>query len=604
MNPLEAVKKELSDHFHVESRRIIFRSKVENLEKGEKCNSFFFKKIHSEHTPLVQLRNREDILCDTKEDIRKAVTEFYGDLYSEKRLDGNQVEKFLSGIPRKVSTPAREVLNAPLTLEDLHLAVKSFKSGKTPGSDGLPIEFYTSLWDLVGPDLLELYEEMEQEGVMPHTLREGMIALLYKHKGERCDLKNWRPICLLNVDYKILAKTMVNRLKGAMGEVVHPDQTCGVPGRRVADSLALIRDTIQYITDQNIRAALVCLDQEKAFDRVSHEFMERVLQVFGLGERFCNYVRIMYTDIFSSVMVNGWKTDPFPIRSGVRQGCPLSPSLFVLVIELVAEYIRKNPSIRGISTPRDAEKEVECMLYMDDVTLFCTDGKSVQSLLEACKDFGKASGAKINVGKSQAKLFGRWDLCNETLPFPIEAGLVKILGIWFGGPGAAAKSWNERLAKVKQKLGFWSLRHLSIEGKVLVLRNDTLPVLQYVTQAWSLLANVAQAVNSMVFHFVWHSKMGRVKRTGMHKEHRKGGKAVPDIPTILRAFFVCGCVRITLLKENKDHSAYRVFRLFLLPVWRRLGWYKWENATMFNWDLLWFYKEIEKFVVEFGLNCV
>ncbi|KAJ1169370.1 hypothetical protein NDU88_001263 [Pleurodeles waltl] len=602
MNPLEAVKKELSEHFHEESRRIIFRSKVENLEKGEKCNSFFFKKIHSAHTPLVQLRNREGILCDTKEDIRKAVTDFYGDLYSEKRSDGDQAERFLAGIPRKVSTPAREVLNAPLTLEELHIAVKSFKSGKTPGSDGLPIEFYTSLWYLVGPDLLELYEEMEQEGVMPHTLREGTIALLYKHKGERCDHKNWRPISLLNVDYKILAKTMVNRLKSAMGEIVHPDQTCGVPGRRVADSLALIRDTIQYITDRNIHAALVCLDQEKAFDRVSHEFMERVLQGFGLGERFCNYVRIMYTDIFSSVMVNGWKTDPFPIRSGVRQGCPLSPSLFALVIELLAEYIRKNPNIRGIPTPGDAKKEVKCSLYMDDVTLFCTDGKSVQSLLEACKDFGKASGAKINVDKSQAKLFGRWDLCNEPLPFPVEAGLVKILGIWFGG--AAVKSWNECLAKVKQKLGFWSLRHLSIEGKALVLRNDALPVLQYVTQAWPLLANVARAVNSMVFHFVWQSKMDRVKRTVMHKEHRKGGKAVPDIPTILRAFFVCGCVRITLTNENKDHSAYKVFRFFLLPVWRRLGWDKWENATMFNWDLPWYYKEIEKFVVEFGLNCV
>ncbi|KAJ1167592.1 hypothetical protein NDU88_007981 [Pleurodeles waltl] len=81
--------------------------------------------------------------------------------------------------------------------------------------------------------------------------------------------------------------------------------------------------------------------------------------------------------------------------------------------ELVAEYIRKNPSIRGIPTPGDAKKDVKCTLYMDDVTLFCTDGKSVQSLLEACKDFGKASRAKINVDKSQAKLFGRWDLCHE-----------------------------------------------------------------------------------------------------------------------------------------------------------------------------------------------
>ncbi|KAJ1108585.1 hypothetical protein NDU88_005961 [Pleurodeles waltl] len=144
---------------------------------------------------------------------------------------------------------------------------------------------------------------------------------------------------------------------------------------------------------------------------------------------------------------------------------------------------------------------------------------------------------------------------------------------------------NERLAKVQQKLGLWSLRKLSIEGKALVLRNDALPMLQYVTQAWPLLANVARAINSMVFHSVWHSKTDRVKTSVMNKEHRKGGKTVPDISTILRAFFVCGCDRITMLNENKDHSAYRVFCFFLLPVWRRLGRDKWENATMLNWDL-------------------
>ncbi|KAJ1115852.1 hypothetical protein NDU88_004074 [Pleurodeles waltl] len=155
--------------------------------------------------------------------------------------------------------------------------------------------------------------------------------------------------------------------------------------------------------------------------------------------------------------------------------------------------IRKNLIIRRILIPGDAKKKVKCALYMDDITLFCTDGKSIQSLLMACKVFGKASGAKINVDKSQAKLFGHWDLCNKPLPFPSDAGLVKILGVWFGGPGAAAKGWNEHLAKVEQKLEFWSLRHLSIEVKALVLKNDTLPLLQYVTRAWSLRASVAWA---------------------------------------------------------------------------------------------------------------
>ncbi|KAJ1219095.1 hypothetical protein NDU88_006666 [Pleurodeles waltl] len=332
--------------------------------------------------------------------------------------------------------------------------------------------------------------------------------------------------------------------------------------------------------------------------------MERVLQGFGLGERFCNYDKIIYTDIFSSVMVNGWKTGPFPIRSGVRQGCSLLPSLFVLVIVVLAEFIGKNPNIRGIPTQGDAKKEVKCALYLNKVTLFCTDGKSIQPQMETCKDFGKASGAKINMEKSQAKLFSHWDLCNKLLPFPIETGLVKIPSVWFDGLGAAAQSWYKRLVKVKQKLGLWSQRHLSIEEKALELRNDALPVLQKVTLAWPLLANVARAVNIMVFYFVWHLKMDRVKMSVMCKEHRKEGKAVSNILTILRAFFVCGCIQITPLNESKDHPAYRVFCFFLLPVWQRPGWDEWENATMFNWDLTWYYKKIEKFLVEFGLNCV
>ncbi|KAJ1106118.1 hypothetical protein NDU88_003521 [Pleurodeles waltl] len=99
-----------------------------------------------------------------------------------------------------------------------------------PRSDGLPVELYVKLWDLIGPDLLDLYEEMVGKSSMPQSLREGMITLLYKQKGEKEDLKNWRPISLLNVDYKIQAKAMANRLKKLIAKIVHPDQTCGIPG--------------------------------------------------------------------------------------------------------------------------------------------------------------------------------------------------------------------------------------------------------------------------------------------------------------------------------------------------------------------------------------
>ncbi|KAJ1092422.1 hypothetical protein NDU88_005532 [Pleurodeles waltl] len=202
---------------------------------------------------------------------------------------------------------------------------------------------------------------------MPQSLSEGMITLLYKQKGEKGDLKNWRPIYLLNVDYKILAKAMANRLKKVIAKIVHPDQTCGIPGRQIADSLALA--TIEYIKSRKVHTALVSLDQEKAFDLVYHEFMDRTLRALGLGDFFCDVVTTMYRDTSSTAMVNGWKTDPFPVLSGVRRGSQLSPLLFICVIELLAEPIRQNRDIRGVTVPGSKGKDRSEVLLLHELSI-------------------------------------------------------------------------------------------------------------------------------------------------------------------------------------------------------------------------------------------
>ncbi|KAJ1112558.1 hypothetical protein NDU88_000820 [Pleurodeles waltl] len=237
---------------------------------------------------------------------------------------------------------------------------------------------------------------------------------------------------------------------------------------------------------------------------------------------------------------------------------------------------------------------------MDDVSVFCADGHSIKELEKTCIEFGKASGAKINSAKSETLLFGHWIPTRDPLPFPIKQDFLKILGFWFGGKGAAEKSWEERLAKTKQKLGLWSLRKLTIQRKSLVLRNETLPVLLYVAQVWPVQPRTAKAIMRMIFYFIWNSKMDRVKREVMFKTHDKGGNGVPDIATILRGTFVCHCVRNTLRAKDESHAGFLMARFFLLPTWRRLGWAEWDSAVPYNWETPWFYKEVEKFIKEHG----
>ncbi|KAM4748998.1 LOW QUALITY PROTEIN: uncharacterized protein WCC33_006413 [Rhinophrynus dorsalis] len=268
------------------------------------------------------------------------------------------------------------------------------------------------------------------------------------------------------------------------------------------------------------------------------------------------------------------------------------------VKKLFTECIRRNPEIRGITAPGRGKREVKCSLYMDDITIFCADRQLVRALVQMSKNFSKASGAKVNCGKSETMLFGRWNATSDPFPFPIKADLIKILGIWFGGEGAALKSWEERLAKVRQQIGLWSLRDLTIEGKLLVLWNETLPVLQYTAQAWPPLATVSRAITRTVFHFIWRSKMDRVKRTMMYKDPQKGGKGVPDIPIMLRAFLVCNCVRRTLRDNDQSSAGNSMSRFFLLPLWRGLGWDKWDSSIPYNWTTPWFYLDVSKFVRE------
>lgn len=212
------------------------------------------------------------------------VQDYYSNLYSPKTTDPKDADKFPSGITNIPEPAGKMEMDAPLMVGELLSAVKSFRPGRTPGSDNLPAKLYVALGDLICLDLLELYRGMVVEDRMPPLSRKGLITILYKRKRERWNLKNWCPISFLNVDYKILAKVLANRLKGIIGWIIHLYQTCGIPGRRITDNLAIIRDTVEYFKAHRVFAALVSLDQEKAFDHVSHLFMGRVLCRFGLGK--------------------------------------------------------------------------------------------------------------------------------------------------------------------------------------------------------------------------------------------------------------------------------------------------------------------------------
>ena len=208
------------------------------------------------------------------------------------------------------------------------------------------------------------------------------------------ELKTWRPISLHNIDYKILSKALARRMEKVLPKLVHSDQTGFVNGRYIGQNIILLNDIMDYTDIKKLPGTFLFVDFEKAFDTIEWIFISKMLEVFKFGCNFKNWFSVIYNIIQSAVMNGGRMTEYIEIKRGVRQGCPLSPSLFILTVELLALKIRQSPNCRGIRLPNT--KEVRISQFADDTTIVTSSSDSLKSHLQTIEVFGAISGLKLN----------------------------------------------------------------------------------------------------------------------------------------------------------------------------------------------------------------
>ena len=178
--------------------------------------------------------------------------------------------------------------------------------------------------------------------------RQAVIKLIEKKDRDKCYIKNWRPISLLNVDTKILPKAVSNKLKTVLPMLIFSQQTAYVKNRFIGESGRLISDIIEINGCFNITRFLVTIDIEKAFDSLDHSFRISVLKKFGFGKNFITWIEILLKDQQSCVINGETTTKYFNLERGARQGDPVSAYLFILVLEILFVFIEKPPEIKGI----------------------------------------------------------------------------------------------------------------------------------------------------------------------------------------------------------------------------------------------------------------
>lgn len=262
---------------------------------------------------------------------------------------------------------------AEITAEELNKAISRLKANKAPGSDVYPSEWYKTFRLHKTPVLLNCFNHALRTGEAPQSLKEAVISIIPKEGKDKKECSSYRPISVLNIDYKLFASILSKRLEFIVPELVDLDQTGFVLNRQTRDNLRRTLQVMSHITSENISAMLVSLDAEKAFDSVGWEYLYRVLARFGFKGGFIKCIRALYFTPTARIRVNGNLSQTIYLERGTRQGCPLSPTLFALFIEPLAQAIREDPEIKGIMIRGEEHKT---FMFADDVLLFITSPDS------------------------------------------------------------------------------------------------------------------------------------------------------------------------------------------------------------------------------------
>ena len=325
------------------------------------------------------------------------------------------LHEILETIPdsQRLEEPSSILLNGNTTKAQVEEALRLSRNGTAMGMDGYPYELWKTLHQQYTADcqankngfdiaqvLTDVFNDIQTHGVDPSTnFALGWMCPIYKKK-DPTEISNYRPITLMNTDYKILTKVLALQLTPPIHSLIHENQAGFIPQRSIFDHTRLTQSIINYAEVMEEDGVIIALDQEKAYDKVHHDYLWKILDAFNIPQTFIKTVKSLYENAHTRVAINGVLSEPFKITCGVRQGDPLSCFLFDLAIEPLACMIRRDPNLSGIAIPGLTEN-ILVNLFADDTALFLSKHDRFDDAERILNHWCKASGAKFNIEKTE-----------------------------------------------------------------------------------------------------------------------------------------------------------------------------------------------------------
>ena len=396
-----------------------------------------------------------------------------------------------------------------MACDEIFSTFKSMAKNKCPGPDGFSSEFFVAAWDVIGSDvnsaLLYFFHQLH----MPRIINSAALALIPK-VANASNMSQYRPISCCNVLYKAVSKILTNRMKAVMPFLVSPNQAAFVKGRHLGDHVLLAQSLCKdYHSNRGTPRVCFKLDISKAFDTLSWDFLFNILTLMGFNIQFSNWIRNCITSSMVSVKINGALEGYFRCYSGLKQGDPLSPYLFVLAMEALSACIKYEIG-KGMFKfhSRCKETEITHLIFADDVMLFSYgDMDSVSAMMRALELFSKISGLCLNPAKC-VTFFG--NVPNAVQDFTMAVSKfnrgtlpVSYLGLPLVVGKLSLRDCQPLISKITSRFESWSCKFMNHAGRAQLINSVIFGIHGHWSAHLFLPISILKRIQSSISRFLW-----------------------------------------------------------------------------------------------------
>lgn len=561
------------------------KSKLFWLDSGDGNNKAFHNavKIREVRNAIREIRCEDGSVVKDDEGIKKEAERFFTDFMTSQpaNFEGATYERRKDLLEFQCSETDCARLVREVTREEIKEVIFKMPTSKSPGPDGFTSEFFREAWSVIGNDIVVAIQSFFLKGFLPKGINSTILALIPK-KEEAFGMKDYRPISCCNVLYKAISKILANRLKSLLPQCITLNQSAFITERLLMENVLLATEVVKDYHKDNISSRCAMkIAISKAFDSVQWGFLLNMLQALGIPDQFIHWISLCVTTASFSVQINGELAGYFQSKRGLRQGCSLSPYLFVLCMNVLSRMLDKAVKDGRIGYhPRCKNIKLTHLCFADDLMVFADGTKrSVEGILEVFEDFDKMSGLKISMEKSTLFMAGtattrQYEILDQ---FPFETGKlpVRYLGLPLLTKNMTVSDFLPLIEKIRKRINSWTSRYLSYAGRLQLIKSVITSLTNFWMAAFKLPSGCLKEIEKLCSAYLWsgpdlNGKKAKIAWKDVCREKEEGGIGLRPLKKVNK---VC-CLKL---------------------LWRLLSakslWVNWIKTYLIRKGSIWMMKE-------------